>query len=195
MVANDRFLAFLQTTGADNGIYVWNGAATPATRALDANTFTEIEQAVTTVDEGTSAGVTYRQTVVNGTIGVTTNTWVTFGTAAAPASEITAGIAEIATQAETDAGTDDTRIVTPLKLATSPFAHLGYKTNIGDGAATQYVVTHNLNTRDVIIQVVRVAAPYDTVGTDAERTSTTTATIRFAAAPASNEYRVLVSKV
>jgi len=39
-----------------------------------------------------------------------------------PATEIQAGIAEIATQVETDAGTDDTRIVTPLKLAnlTSP---------------------------------------------------------------------------
>ena len=35
-----------------------------------------------------------------------------------PANESQAGIAEIATQAETDAGTDDTRIVTPLKLAT-----------------------------------------------------------------------------
>lgn len=35
-----------------------------------------------------------------------------------PANESQAGIAEIATQIETDAGTDDTRIVTPLKLAT-----------------------------------------------------------------------------
>ncbi len=35
-----------------------------------------------------------------------------------PANETQAGIAEIATQVETDAGADDTRIVTPLKLAT-----------------------------------------------------------------------------
>lgn len=35
-----------------------------------------------------------------------------------PANESQAGIAEIATQGETDTGTDDTRIVTPLKLAT-----------------------------------------------------------------------------
>ena len=34
-----------------------------------------------------------------------------------PANETQAGIAEIATQAETDAGLDDTRIVSPLKLA------------------------------------------------------------------------------
>jgi hypothetical protein len=34
------------------------------------------------------------------------------------ATETLSGVAEIATQAETDAGTDDTRIVTPLKLNT-----------------------------------------------------------------------------
>ncbi len=36
------------------------------------------------------------------------------------ATESVAGIAELATQAETDAGTDDTRIVTPLKLRATP---------------------------------------------------------------------------
>lgn len=39
--------------------------------------------------------------------------------AAFSATEAQVGVAEIATQAETDAGTDDTRIVTPLKLAGS----------------------------------------------------------------------------
>ncbi len=38
----------------------------------------------------------------------------------ADATETVKGIAELATQAETDAGTDDTRIVTPLKLANTP---------------------------------------------------------------------------
>ena len=37
------------------------------------------------------------------------------------ATEGVAGIAEVATQAETDAGTDDTRFVTPAKLANYPF--------------------------------------------------------------------------
>ena len=36
------------------------------------------------------------------------------------ATESVIGIAEIATQVETDAGTDDTRIITPLKLANKP---------------------------------------------------------------------------
>lgn len=40
------------------------------------------------------------------------------GSGGSPASETVAGIAEIATQAETNTGTDDARIVTPLKLKT-----------------------------------------------------------------------------
>ena len=42
--------------------------------------------------------------------------WVVVGAAAANASETVKGIAELATQAEVTAGTDDARIVTPLKL-------------------------------------------------------------------------------
>lgn len=41
------------------------------------------------------------------------------GSVIGPATETSAGIAEIATQAETNTGTDDARIVTPLKLKTN----------------------------------------------------------------------------
>ena len=44
-------------------------------------------------------------------------TWVDIATNAAAANETTPGVAEIATRAETGTGTDDARIVTPLKLA------------------------------------------------------------------------------
>ena len=47
-----------------------------------------------------------------------TNSVWEVATAIPAASETAQGIAELATQAEVDAGTDDTRIVTPLKLAT-----------------------------------------------------------------------------
>lgn len=40
------------------------------------------------------------------------------------ATETLAGIAQIATQATVDTGTDDTLIVTPLKLANAPVAHV-----------------------------------------------------------------------
>jgi len=45
------------------------------------------------------------------------------GAAVVAASESVSGIAELATQVETDAGSDDLRIVTPLKLTN--FSGLG----------------------------------------------------------------------
>ena len=57
MASLDRVLVRSQTTASQNGIYVWNGSAVAMTRALDANTFAELEQAVTSVEEGTSAKI------------------------------------------------------------------------------------------------------------------------------------------
>lgn len=192
MLSQDRVLMRAQTAASANGIYVWNGAAVAMTRALDANTFAELEQAVTTVEEGTSAGTTYRQDQVNGTIDSSNVSWQTFGTSAPAASESTPGIAEIATQAEVDGGTDDLRIVTPLKLANWSGRIRRYATNIGDGSATSYTITHSLNTRDVIVRVFPNSGQYDDVEVDVQRPSTTTCTLVFATAPASNAYRVVV---
>jgi hypothetical protein len=191
MASQDRVLVRSQTTASQNGIYVWNGASTAMTRSLDASTFDELEQAVTTAEEGTSAATTYRQDQINGTIGSSTISWVTFGAAAPAASETTAGIAEIATQAETDAGTDDARIITPLKLATWSGRVKRYAVSIGDGSATSYTVTHNLASRDVHVTVYN-ASTYDEVITDVTHATTNTLTIVFATAPASNAYRVVV---
>lgn len=191
MASQDRILVRSQSTASENGIYVWNGAAVAATRSLDASTFAELEQAVTTVEEGTSAATTYRQDQINGTIDSSTISWVTFGTSAPAASESTAGIAELATQAETDAGTDDLRIITPLKLATWSGRIKKYSVSIGDGSATSYTVTHNLASRDVHVTVYN-ASSYDEVITDVTHATTNTLTIVFATAPASNAYRVVV---
>jgi hypothetical protein len=159
MASGDRVLVRAQTSAAENGIYIWNGASTAMTRSLDANTADELEQAVVTVEEGTSAGATFRQTSVNFTLGTNAVNWVSFGTSAPAATETTAGIARIATQTEVDTGTDNSTIVTPLKLANWANRIRKYSTNIGDGTATQYTVTHNLNTRDVEISVTATAGP------------------------------------
>lgn len=192
MASGDRVLVRAQTAGAENGIYIWNGAAVAMTRSMDANTAAELEQAITTVEEGTSAGATFRQTVVNATLGTTTITWSTFGSGVGSASESAAGVLEIATQAETNAGIDDARAVSPLKLASSPFATKKYSTNIGDGSATSYTVTHNLNTRDVIVELYRNSGNYDTVLAEVQRTGVNAVTILFDTAPAANAFRVMV---
>lgn len=192
MASQDRVLVRAQTAGAENGIYIWNGSSSAMTRSLDCSTFDELEQAVASVEEGTSVGTTYRQTAVNGTLGSTTVTWAVFGTSAPSASETTSGIAELATQAETDAGTDDLRIVTPLKLATWSGRIKKVASNIGDGSATTYTVTHNLNTRDVTVVVFPNSGQYDDVEVDVQRTSVNAVALVFASAPASNAYRVVV---
>lgn len=192
MAANDRFLAPNQTTTTQNGIYVYNGSGVPATRALDASTGPELEQAITTVEEGTSAGSTFRQTQVNFVIDTGSPVFVPFGTAAPSASETAQGIAELATQAEVDTGTDTTRIVTPEKLKNSKLFNKSVPFNVGDGSATSYVLSHNLNTRDVIVQVFRNSGNYDEVVIEAERTTVNSVTIRFTTAPALNAFRAVV---
>ena len=166
--------------------------AVPATRSLDMNTAAEVEQAVTTVEEGTDAGVSYRQTAVNVTLGSTTLTWTTFGATVAAASETVAGKLEIATQVETDAGTDDLRAVTPLKLASSVFASKKFNQNIGDGSSTSIAVTHNLGTRDVAVSVYRNSGNYDEVLVETQRTSTNVVTFIFDVAPSTNQFRAVI---
>lgn len=193
MATNDRVLVRSQTIESQNGIYIWNGASTALTRAPDASTAQELEQAVISVEEGTSPGASYRQTTVNFTLDTGAIVWTTFAAGAGAASESVSGIAEIATQAETDAGTDDLRFVTPLKLATYAGRAKRYAVDIGDGSATSYTVTHNLNTRDVDVAVRRNSGSYDYVLVDRLATTVNTVTIVFAAAPASNAFRAIVT--
>jgi hypothetical protein len=192
MVSQDRVLVRNQSTQNQNGIYVWNGSAVALTRSLDASTFAELEQAIITVEEGTDAGTTWRQTQINGVIDTNNVIFTSFAAAAPAASETTAGIAELATQAEVDAGTDDARIITPLKLATWSGRIRKYAASFGDGSATSYVITHNFNTRDVTVVVFPNSGTYDNVEVDVGRTSVNAVTLVFATAPASNAYRVVV---
>jgi hypothetical protein len=192
MASQDRVLVRSQTTTSQNGIYVWNGASTAMTRALDASTFAELEQAIVSVEEGADADSTFRQTEVNGTIDSSSIVWGAFGTSSPSASETTAGIAELATQAEVDAGTDDARIVTPLKLANYSGRIRKHAANFGDGSATSYTISHNFNTRDVQVSVFPNSGQYDDVEVDVQRTSVNAVTLVFATAPGSNAYRAVV---
>jgi hypothetical protein len=194
MAANDRFLAFGQTAGAENGVYIFNGAATPATRSADCSTFAELKNAVVIIDEGTFAGSSYRQSVVTGTLGVTALVFGSFLSGSPPASEATAGILEIATQAETDTGTDDQRAVTPLKLKSSKLFTVTKAFAIGDGSANSFNCDHNLNTFLVTVQIRKATGTRDQVNVDNITPNVNRVTVTFPATyvPAAGEFNVIV---
>jgi len=66
-----------------------------------------------------------------------------------------------------------------------------YKTTLNT-SATSYTVSHNLGTKDVVVSIYEVASPFAEILTDVEHTSDTAVTLKFAVAPASGEYRVVV---
>jgi hypothetical protein len=69
-----------------------------------------------------------------------------------------------------------------------------FAASIGDGSATSIAVTHNLGSQDVIVQLYDNSS-LDTVYADVVRTSTSVVTIDFATAPATNDIRVLITKI
>jgi len=192
LISGNRVLVRSQTAGAENGLYIFNGSAAAMTRSLDASTFTELENALVPIAEGTDTTKNFRQTVTGGTLNTTTITWTAFGTGATAASESTSGILKLATQVLTDGGTDDLTAVTPLKLKTSIYGTRKYDATIGDGTATSYTIAHNLGTRDIQVQISRNSGNYDTVLAEIQRTSTNSITILFDTAPAANAYRVSI---
>lgn len=189
--AGERFYADGQTTTPEKGIYVWNGAASPATRAIDGSTFTELVNALIAVAEGTDTGKIFRQTVATGTIGVTTPILAAFGTVAGAATETSAGIAEIATQAEADTGTDDLRFVTPLKMANWAGRAKRGSLLFGDGAATSYVFTHSLNTKETHVEVY-IESTGEQIQCNIVRALNSVTVSGFIVAPALNTLRVIV---
>ena len=77
--SGDRVLLLGQTAAAENGIYVWSGAAASLTRAVDANSAAELKGAAVFVMEGTRADQAYTL-VTDGAITVDTTalTWTQF---------------------------------------------------------------------------------------------------------------------
>jgi hypothetical protein len=91
--------------------------------------------------------------------------------------------------------TADRNIILPDAAGTVQLVDTStFAANIGDGSATSVAITHNLGTRDVIVQIYDNSS-YDTVIADVVRTSTSVVTISFAAAPTSNDIRVLITKI
>ena len=66
-----------------------------------------------------------------------------------------------------------------------------FTSTVGNGTLTQIPVTHNLGSRELVVNVYD-SATYDTVECDVVRTSTTVVTLGFTVAPASGAYTVVI---
>jgi hypothetical protein len=194
MVAGDRFLAKNQTIGLENGIYVWNGAAAPATRALDADGGTELQAGTNVrVAEGTvNADLNYA-IISDGAvvIGTTATVWA----AANPVSTYTASNGILKT------GLNFTGVVDPAGSLLVGAAGFAIDTSvvarkkavsIGNGSLTVIDHVHNLGTLDVT-PMLRNIATGEIVTTDTVVFDTNTVRYTFAVAPTANQYRSVVT--
>jgi hypothetical protein len=118
LAVGNRILIKDQTDPIQNGIYVWASASAALVRSADASSFLALESAIVIVTDGAfNGGSRWVQTATAGIINVAAIYWTSDGQSGPPAaSETTAGIAEIATQAEVNAGTAADKIVTPVTL-------------------------------------------------------------------------------
>lgn len=65
------------------------------------------------------------------------------------------------------------------------------KASVDCDAALSTTLTHNFNTRDVVVSVRRNSAPYDEIITDVEMSTLNEVTVRFAVAPAAAAFRII----
>jgi hypothetical protein len=193
LVLGDRFLLKDQTTGSENGIWiVTNG--TP-TRATDADTVSELNNATVKVTNGsTNKNATFTQTVADPTPGTTAQVWVASGGSGLTQGN---GISIVSNVISALVAAGGGLLVGASGLSIDPTSQYArkapYATNLPAGNATP-TITHNLNTTDVGVFVydVSVANAFVLIDVDVTVTGVNTLTLGFGTAPTTGQYRVIV---
>ena len=151
------------------------------------------------MEEGTDAGLTFRQSAVNFTLDTDPVTWTTFGSATPLATTTTSGTVTLATQTEVDTNADAAadKEVTVSTLNTLLDATTGgFCQNIGDTSATLFPITHNLGTRQLDVTLRRNVAPFDKVIPGCvEYTDDNNVAITMIPAGGTNEFEVMIERV
>ena len=186
-----RIVLSNQTTDTEDGIYVYNDNGTTYTlsRSADGSTYQELEGATIYILEGTTkAGTSWTQSNHYLT-SFADQTWVQL---AGPGTFTEGNGIDITSNViSAVAGTGITVTSGGINIDTATVV-TKYAANVGNGSSQAITVTHNLNTRDVIVSVYDNSSPYAEVVCDVEHTSTTAITLNFTVAPTSNQYRVVV---
>jgi hypothetical protein len=187
-IANDRVLLKNQTAPAENGIWLAQSGAW--TRALDAEDEGELLNAAVFVSEGTTNADTAWVMTTNApiTIGTTPLTWVQFGAGAVYTAG--AGLTLTGNVFDVGAGVGITVAADSVAVDQAVIASRSYVDTAVTGMTKKFAaaltgtaspetVTHNLNTRDVHVQVLNGATPYTAVEVDWDATTVNSVTIRY----------------
>jgi hypothetical protein len=190
LATGNRILIKNQTDETANGIYVVAATGAP-TRSTDMNDGTEFPSAYVFVEQGTTNADTGWVCTNNSpvTLGVTNIVWAQFSGAgtyvAGDGLTLVGNTFAVGAGTGISVGADTVGINTAVVVTK-------YAASVGDGAATSYTVTHNLNTRDVVVTIYDNSSPYAEVIADVQHTTVNTVTVLFTVAPTSNQYRVVV---
>lgn len=190
MAAGDRFLAGSQTAGAENGIYVWNGAAVAATRALDADTAAKLVGAAVYVTEGTAnpdtAWVVQTDPI---TLGTTTIVFTQFGGGntytAGNGLQVSSNAFSILLDTASGLVVSGTGLKVDYSVVTRRFAASCVATT------NPQTFTHSLNNADVDVTIKEVSTGV-LVSADVTITDANNVSVNFGGAPTAGQYRVIV---
>ena len=188
---NDRIAAAITALGVLVGDHDASGSTFPTSGSgeggdIQKGDYWYISVAGTMGDHTVNVGdVLYAKTDDPGS---TSSNWFVVESNREQATETEKGVAEIATQAETDAGTDDLRYITPLKLITHLNNIVATKKKIftltGDDNTVSWNLTHSLNSREVTVEISQAASPYSKIMTEVKKTDLSNVQINFNVAPA-----------
>jgi hypothetical protein len=187
-VIGDRILLKNQATPAENGI--WNAQSGAWTRASDFLVSGDVLNAAVFISEGTVNADTAWVMTTNApiTVGTTPLTWAQFGAGAVYSAG--AGLTLTGNVFDVGAGSGITVAADTVAVDTTVIATQAYVTTAITGMTKKFAaaltgtaspetVTHNLNTRDVHVQVLNGATPYTAVDVDWDATTVNSVTIRY----------------
>lgn len=188
-----RIVLTNQTTASEEGIYVYNdsGSGYTLTRSTDGTPYTELIGATIFIEEGTIWANSIWTQANHYITSFASQSWVQVAAPIAYTGGDGIDVTGTVITAVAATGGGITVDGSGISVDTSVVARK-YSTNVGDGSNDSITITHNLGTRDVIVNLYDNASPYAEVTCDVAHTTTNTVTLAFSVAPTSNQYRVVV---